>query len=123
MHKFQVWDRYKNRMTGQQWMIPDFDRYEVLIMCGLQDKHGIDIVDQDIVMMENGVTECIVFHNYDLARWQFAVINRDEKDRITRGIPHDLTPEIARKMQIISNFVQEEEIDGAEEQEWDKDNG
>jgi hypothetical protein len=102
-HQFKVWDKEKNRMVGQQWMLPNpDDRFEVLILSGAVDKNDMPIGHKDIVTY--GKNKYLVRYNGSKLRW--IIIPYDVRDTTIWEEP--LNSEMAKNMEIVSNLLQEE---------------
>jgi hypothetical protein len=101
-NSFQVWDRKKHRMVGQQWVLHDpEDRYEVLIYCGAKDRNKMDISDNDIIEF-NGSQYRVV---YDASKLKWVLIPHKDRESTLYQIPFN--QEMASKSEVIGNVLQQ----------------
>ena len=101
-HKIKAWDKKKERMIGQQWVLPNLDnRLEILRLSGANDKNGVDIGEYDVLYYNHN--RYIALYDNNMLRWILKEIVSWE-NKTYCGLQEELTSEMARNMEIVGTM-------------------
>jgi hypothetical protein len=112
IYKIRAWDKQKNRMAGQQWLVPG-DRLEVLRLSGARDKNGTDIGEKDIVTFRGN--KYLANYNKEMLRWVITTFIVDDFGNREYGLEARFNSEMAKEMEVIGNILREDASAGKTE--------